>query len=244
MDEENTLIEEMDTPSKRDIFKKLISVKNLVKIFFSLLLLNLIYLDILLIQGVGSKQTIIQRFENITNQVADKSVATPNPNICPQSCVSQINQALISKPTVLVPTPMPTVSGNASPSQSSNSSQTKTYYVPFGSGSGASTDWQDMPGLQASIDSSSYGSIKSIVFEASLHIPTGNEIASVRLYNSTDGHPVWNSQVDFNGNVNSVLLVSPGINLDSGNKLYKVQIKTQLQFTAVLDQSRLHITTN
>ncbi len=244
MDEENQLIEEIDATNKKAVFKKLISVKNLAKIFFFLLLLNLIYLDILLIQGVGSKQTIIQRFENITNQVADKSVVTPNPNICPQSCISQINQALISKPTVLVPTPTPAAANNVLPLQSANSSATKTYYVPFGSGSGASTDWQDMPGLQASIDSNSYGSIKSVVFEASLHIPTGNEIASVRLYNSTDGHPVWNSQVDFNGNVNSVLLVSPGVNLDNGNKLYKVQIKTQLQFTAILDQSRLHITTN
>ncbi len=240
MDEDNKLIEEMDSSNRKDIFKKLISVKNLAKLFFILLFLNLIYLDILLIQGVGSKQTIIQRFENITNQVGDKT-ATPDPNICPQSCLSEIRQAaILNKPSVTASTPSPT----ALPLQNTNSSQTKEYYVPFGSGSGSSADWQDVPGLQASIDTSSYGSIKSVVFEASLHIPTGNEIASVRLYNSTDSHPVWNSQVDFNGNTNSVLLVSPSVSLDNGNKLYKVQIKTQLQFHAILDQSRLHITTN
>jgi hypothetical protein len=242
MDKDNKLIEEMDSSSKKDVLKKLISVKNLAKIFFFLLFLNLIYLDILLIQGVGSKQTIVQRFESITNQVPEKVMTTPNPDICPQSCVSQIQQAISSaKPSATVsPTP---ISANNASSQTTVSSQTKEYYVPFGSGSGTSSDWQDVPGLQASIDSSSYGSIKSVVFEASLHIPNGNQTASVRLFNSTDGHPVWNSEVDFNGNVNSVLLVSPNVSLDSGNKLYKVQIKTQLQFQAVLDQSRLHITT-
>ncbi len=240
MDEENQSIEEMNSSDKKDILKKLISVKNLVKLFFILLFLNLIYLDILLIQGVGSKQTIIQRFENITNQVADKT-ATPDPNICPQSCLSEIRQAAVSnKPNAVTPTLSPT----ALPLQNTNSSQTKEYYVPFGSGSGSSSDWQDVPGLQASIDSNSYGSIKSVVFEASLHIPTGNETASVRLYNSTDSHPVWNSQVDFTGSAQSVLKTSQAISLDSGNKLYKVQMKTQLQFQAILDQSRLHITTN
>jgi len=243
MDEDNQLIEKMDSSNKKDVFKKLISAKNLAKIFFFLLFLNLIYLDILLIQGVGDKQTIIQRFENITNQVVDKTVATPNPNICPQSCVSQINQALGSnKPVVLSPTATPVPSKN--PTSQTVVSQAKEYYVPFGSGSGSSVDWQDVPGLSASVDSNSYGSIKNVAFEASLHIPTGNETASVRLYNATDNHPVWNSEVDFNGNTNSLLLISPSISLDSGNKLYKVQIKTQLQFQAILDQSRLHIITN
>jgi len=243
MDEDNKLIEEMDSSGKKDAFKKLISVKNLAKAFFFLLFLNLIYLDILLIQGVGSKQTIIQRFESITNQLPAQP-STPNPNICPQSCISQINQALASnKPAVQIPTPTPVVSNNSSSLQNANSSQAKAYYVPFGSGKGSSADWQDVPGLQASIDSNSYGSIKSVVFEASLHIPTGNQTASVRLYNFTDSHPVWNSEVTFNGNTNSVLLVSQNVSLDSGNKLYKVQMKTQLQFEAILDQSRLHITT-
>lgn len=239
MDEDNQLIEEMDSSDKKDVLKKLISVKNLAKLFFFLLFLNLIYLDILLIQGVGSKQTIIQRFENITNQVADKT-ATPDPNICPQSCISEIRQAaVLNKSSTVTPAPSPT----ALPLQNSNSSQTKEYYVPFGSGSGSSADWQDVPGLQASIDSNAYGSIKSVKFEASLHIPNGNQTVSVRLYNSTDNHPVWNSEVNFNGNINSMLVVSSNVNLDSGNKLYKVQMKTQLQFQAILDQSRLHITT-
>lgn len=242
MDEDNQLIEERDSSGKKEALRKLISVKNLAKVFFFLLVLNLIYLDILLIQGIGSKQTIIQKFESITNQTPVPP-STPAQNVCPQGCITQINQALAStKPVVLSPTATPAPVNNQPPLQNT-AGQVKEYYVPFGSGSGSSTDWQDVAGLSASVDSAAYGNIKSVKFEASLHIPTGNETASVRLFNSTDGHPVWNSELNFNGNTNSVLLVSPSVSLDSGSKTYKVQLKTQLQYSAVLDQSRLHITT-
>lgn len=244
MEDKEFLPEEIESSKSKFNITRLFSVKGLIILFFIFLFVNVIYIDILLVQG-SNKQTIVQKFTNIVNQnpSAESKTATV-PDICPQSCTNQINQALASnKPAVLAPTPTPLPKSNSSSSQTVGVSQTKSYYVPFGSGSGSSVDWQDVPGLQASIDSNSYGNIKSVVFEASLHIPTGNETASVRLYNATDGHPVWNSEINFNGNVNSVLLVSSGVSLDNGNKLYKVQLKTQLQFTAILDQSRLHITT-
>jgi hypothetical protein len=238
MEEDLLTIEEKKTFN----LKSLLSVKKILGLFLVLLFLNTIYIDILIIQGLGGKQTIVQRFESITNQ-APTVLATPNSNICPQSCVTQINQALASnKPVVLSPTATPI--STVSPLSQTTTSSVKEYYVPFGSGSGSSSDWQDVPGLSAGVDSSAYGNIKSVVFEASLHIPTGNETAGVRLYNATDNHPVWNSELDFNGNSNSVLLVSSNLTLDSGNKVYKVQIKTQLQYQAILDQSRLHLTSN
>ena len=193
-------------------------------------------------QGLNN-QTIVQRFENITNQTPPQISATPDPNVCSQGCISQINNAISANKTQVItstpkPTPAPVQQGN-----SVQASQVKEYYVPFGSGSGSSSDWQNVPGLQASVDSSAYTGIKSVVFEASLHIPTGNETASVRLYDVTQNHPVWNSEIDFNGNTNSVFLASPSISLDAGNNVYAVQLKTQLQYNAVLDQSRIHITT-
>jgi len=242
MDEEIKSIEEMDNFSKFESIKKLFIFKNLAKIFFFFLFLNTIYIDILLIQGTNNKQTIIQRFETITNQ---SPVQTPvpaiNPNVCPQGCLSQINQVLASI--------KPVAAGQASPTPISNSSlqtssQIKEYYIPFGSGSGSSADWQDVPGLLANVDSAAYGTIKSVKFEASLHVPNGNQTASVRLYNATDNHPVWNSDLNFSGNSSSVLLISANVNLNSGNKQYKVQMKTQLQYEAVLDQSRLHMLAN
>ncbi len=241
MEDEKFLPEEIESSEKNN-FKRFLSVRKLAILFIVFLFLNVIYIDILLVQG-SNKQTIVQRFTNIINETVPKEEKTAVTNdICPQSCVSQIQQAISSAnpASTILPTPAPTANTS---SQISSPSQTKEYYIPFGSGSGSSADWQDVPGLQANVDSNSYGSIKSVVFEASLHIPTGNQTASVRLYNATDAHPVWNSEVTFNGNISSVLLTSPTVSLDSGNKLYKVQMKTQLQFQAILDQSRLHITT-
>ena len=236
MDTEEPLIEELD---RKQRLKGFFNLKNLLIFLLVFLCLNVIYIDMILTKGLNN-QTIIQRFESVSSNTPP--AATPNPNICPQSCISQINTAISSyKPVVITPLPQPT--NVPIPQANSNTSQIKEYYVPFGSGSGNSSGWQNVPGLQASVDSSAYGSIKSVVFEASLHIPTGNETASVRLYDATQNHPVWNSQIDFNGNTNSVFLASPNISLDSGNNIYEVQIKTQLQYTAILDQSRLHITT-
>lgn len=242
METEKFLPEEIESSERKFNITRLFSVRSLAILFFVFLFLNVIYIDVLLIQG--SKPTIVQKFTNIINptpSAENKIIASPD--ICPQSCVSQIQQAItLIKPSATIsPTPLPV---NNSSSQTTGSSQTKEYYVPFGSGSGSSGDWQDVAGLQASVNSNSYGSIKSVVFEVSLHIPNGNQTASVRLYNFTDNHPVWNSEVDFNGNAQSALKTSQAISLDSGNKLYKVQMKTQLQFEAILDQSRIHITTN
>lgn len=238
MEEEKYLPEEIESNERKLSLTRFFSIRNLAKLFFLLLFLNLIYIDVLLVEG-SNKETIVQKFTNIISPPVAENKAAVVPDICPQSCLSQIQQAIVNKPNAVTPTLSPT----ALPLQNTNSSQAKEYYVPFGSGSGSSADWQDVPGLQASIDSSSYASIKSVVFEASLHVPDANQSASVRLYNATDNHPVWNSQLDFTGSTQSVFLTSQSISLDSGNKLYKVQMETQLQYTAVLDQSRLHITT-
>jgi hypothetical protein len=130
-------------------------------------------------------------------------------------------------------------------SQAVNSgSLVKEYFVPFGTGHISSTEWADVPGLEAYVDGDAYGRIKKSVFEVSVRVPTGNETAEVRLYNSTRSHPVWNSNVTFTGGGTPQFLVSNPITFDPGTNLYKVQMKTQLQFPAYIDQSRVHITTN
>lgn len=218
----------------RDLF----STKKILVITFFLILLNLTYLDFIILQTPGTKV-----IEKIVSQSPDNSL---NTQTCGKDCVAKINEivSLYLKPTnSLSPTLTPAPTKAQTSQVNSQLQAAREYYVPFGSGSGSSSDWQDVAGLQAYVDSANYPNIKSIFFEASLHIPTGNQTASVRLYNATDGHPVWNSEVTFNGNTSSVLLTSSAVSLDSGNKLYKVQIKTQLQYTAILDQSRLHITT-
>ena len=230
------LIQESPSDNKSEFIKKLVSRQNLIFVFLLAIFLNLLYLDLIIAKGTNIKT--IEKI--ISAPTFDKS---SDNTACLNECKALINEEIgkLNKATPVISSPTPT---KAPASAQTTSSTTKEYYVPFGSGSGSSLDWQDMAGLQASIDSNGYNSIKSVVFEVSLHVPTGNETASVRLYNSTDNHPVWNSELTFNGNSSSVFMSSDSISLDSGNKLYKVQIKTQLQYSAIVDQSRVHITTN
>ena len=228
------IIEEKDSP------RKFLSKERIIILILLLIFLNLIYLDFMIFR-VSSVKTI----EKIISAPLTPPNIAQDDNFCSTACISKINDLAVSfnKPT-LTPTLTPTPTKTPTSSSTTQSSSIKEYYIPFGSGSGNSADWQDIAGLQASIDKSSYPNIKSVVFEVSLHIPTGNQTASVRLYNSTDGHPVWNSELTFNGNSSSVLMSSGAISLDSGNKTYKVQLKTQLKYSSIIDQSRVHITTN
>lgn len=236
-------IYEEDSPFEKHKQKILsfLSRENIIFLVLLLIFINLVYLDIVFLKGAN-----IKTIEKIISAPASSS--SSQVDNCSTSCVDEKIDAAISSlklnnAITTAPTPTPTIEVIKTTSSNTSAAVSREYYVPFGSGSQSSTAWVDVSGLLASVDSNSYPTIKSVVFEVSLHIPTGNENASVRLYNATDSHPVWNSQVDFGGNTQSVLKVSQPIALDSGNKTYQVQIQTQLNYPAVIDQSRLHITT-
>jgi len=127
--------------------------------------------------------------------------------------------------------------------QNSSQPQASEYFIALGSGTSESGDWEDVPGLEASVDFGKYPNIKEIRFEASVSVPTANEAVSVRLFNKTDQHPVWNSEITMDGGASSYLVSSPLI-YDKGAKTYGVQMKTQLKFAANLTQSRIHIVSN
>jgi hypothetical protein len=220
---------------------KFFSPKTIIRIFAFLALINLLFLDAVILKG--------QKTEIIERNVSVPLVT----NTCPVSCLSEISKAtkgatLSVKPTSIPalpsqggPTPTPTIEPVLIQTQTSFS--VKEFFVPFGTGSNSSDDWQDLAGLKATIDPANYGSIKTVTFEASVRIPTGNEAAYVRLYNSTDKHPVWFSDVSLEEGTPQLLISKP-ITLDSGNKTYQIQMKTSLKYPAFLDQSRLHIITN
>lgn len=151
----------------------------------------------------------------------------------PFSCVDLIRQATSS-------VAKQTTSSNISAALQSVSA--KEYYVTFGSGQTGNDQYEDVPGLTAYIDSTKYGKIKSVTFEATIRIPTANGRIYVQLFNATDQHPVWFSEVSAEGTT-SQLITSPPITLDSGNKLYKVQAKTTLKYSSLIDQARIHIIT-
>lgn len=147
------------------------------------------------------------------------------------------------------PTPIVSLSETSktsSPSPTLYPTQTATkkdYYINLGSGSNKSNDWTDVQGAISTVDIGQYANIKEVSFEASINVPTANGTVSVRAYNDTDKHPVWNSEVTRNGTTDTYLFISPALIYDTGPKLYKVQMKSQLNVSTNLVHSRFHIVT-
>lgn len=138
---------------------------------------------------------------------------------CPSACIARINQ----------------LSGKSG-------GTAKEFFIPLGSGTGNDDNWADVSGANASIDTASYAKIKRATFEATVSQPAVSQRIWLRLFNATDKHPVWFSEITTE-DTNPVTLVSPAITLDSGNKLYQVQLKTQLRGQTTVTQSRIRITT-
>lgn len=157
-----------------------------------------------------------------------------------QQTAQQTKPPLSPTPEALV-TPTPTPPALVQPITTVVNPSVKEYFIPLGTGQTNATAWTNIAGAQAYVDTANYPSIKSVIFEAGASVPTVNQSVSVRLFNVTDGHPVWFSQLDFSGQ-QPEFKTSQQIQLDSGNKLYQVQMQTQLGSQANLDSSRIHIT--
>lgn len=117
----------------------------------------------------------------------------------------------------------------------------KEFFIPLGSGSTEATDWTDISGALGYVDSAAYPKTKKVVLEATVTIPNGNETAWIRLFDKTDGHPVWYSETFWSGGTTQFVISQP-ITLDSGNKLYQIQVKNQLPSQAIVSNARIHIT--
>lgn len=117
----------------------------------------------------------------------------------------------------------------------------KEIFIPIGTGSTFSHDYVDLAGLEVSIDTTKYAAIDSVVYEASVRVQDGNGKMYTQLFNKTDGHPVWNSEITTISATNE-LKVSSKINLDAGNKTYVVQAKTDLtSYAAHVSNARIKI---
>ncbi len=197
-------------------------------LFFLIIIGNIFIIDIALFWNTSKPNE-----KPLTTKV-NPPLAVPKSttqDTCPVSCQQEIAKAVASNPV----TKNPTTELQNSPA--------KEFFVPLGGGSSTATEWEDIPSSQAYIDSSAYGKIKTVTLEVSLYTPTGNQTAYARLYNVTDKHPVWNSDVSIEGGTPQLRISSP-ITLDPGIKLYQVQMKTQLGSRTNLESARVHITTN
>jgi len=203
------------------------SQHRLTYFLYFLLTVNILALDILV-----AKNLLTKRQEYVSQAKAVSISIAPSP---------AARESTLSEPTPTQPLP---IAKNVQQTVSQQKENTvKEFFVPLGTGSITATDWTDVPGVKAEVNSNSYGSIKQVFFEASMHVPNANQIVEVRLYNETDKYVVDNSIFLYpSGTTENFRIAS--IQLGSGSKTYKVQMKTQLGHTAILDQARIHITTN
>lgn len=198
------------------------NLKSLALPFGVLLLINMIALDIFIAYNThpttAAKTTFLLQ--------DDEAIPTPSPTVS------------ISQANFISPTPQP---NSISLPLTSTGNE---FFIPLGTGTSTATTWTNVPGVQAYIDSTQYSNVKTVTFEASVVLPATPQIVSVQLYDVTNNHPVWFSQVTMQSSNTSQLLISSPITLSSGNNLYQVQMQTQLQAPANLVQSRVHIITN
>jgi len=197
----------------------------LVGLLGFIILTNLVYLD-LVFWGTktNNEKTIITTIPSVTPIISPAQIQQDNPAVVP---------ATVSAQTTVITAKNPPAPIMSTPQE---------YFIPFGAGATSASDWEDVVGLQATVDSTLYKKIKSAVLEVSLSIPTGNETAYVRLFNKTDKHPVWFSDVFASGGTTQ-FIVSSQITLDSGSKTYQLQAKTSLSYPANINQARIHIIT-
>lgn len=204
--------------------------RKIVIILLATMLANLFFLDIKEIVkdepiDLPDMQAVVAPTAPITPSISD--------NLCPVSCLDKINEATAS---VRLKEPVVTIV-----QQAKNTSEVKEFFIPIGAGVNSSEDWEDVPGLLVTVDGNQYGKIKSVVFEATVRVPTLDQWVKVRLYNVTNKSPVWSSEVHFTIGSQPTLLVSQPFALDGGVKSYQVQMKTQIKRPSYLDQSRIHM---
>lgn len=203
---------------------------GLIASFLLLFTVNIVMLDII----VFSTRRVT------SSQVAETTVrVAPSPDVpesCSLSCETKID-ALAEKVDALIASEPTVVS--SSPSFTSRSA--KEYYITLGSGVIKTNTWQDVAGAEAVVDTANYPPIKSVTFEVYLKIPTANGKVYAKLYNVTDKHDVWFSEVASEGP--TLTKKEAAITLEQGAKTYRVMGLSTLKYDANIENARLRIIT-
>lgn len=207
---------------------------------FILTLLNLLVLDLWLMKNFQLRANPSQPIQSSTTQLQPTAIL--DNQVCPKNCLTAIDDATSSLKLTTVITTAPATRTIVSQVSQPRSDGVKEFFIPLGTGSNTASDWTDVPGVKAEIDSTKYSNIQKVLFETSVHVPNANQVIEVRLYNETDKYIVANSEMLYPSGTTQNFRISE-IKLGDGLKTYKVQMKTELKYTAILDQSRLHITT-
>lgn len=135
-----------------------------------------------------------------------------------------------------------TGSTTTSTTQTSPATSTKKppLYIPLAASlSVSSSSWAEAGGSSFSIDPGDYVGYTNMQLEGNLKAASGNDKASARIKNP-DGTSILISEVSTTSQ-SSVWVSSSGFSLGSGNKTYKIEMKTLTGFGAILDNARIKV---
>lgn len=202
-------------------------------IIFSIVLLivtiNLFVIDLKLFSPVSS-----MKLSDIAAVTTPVPAANQSSAMCPAGCITMFNNAFSQAATLSGRI------GEGFIEQTITNSSQKENFIPLGTGTTAKDTWDDIVASETQINPDNYGTIKEAYFIASLRNPTKNGIVEAQIYNVTDGHPVWGSHIVLNG-PDAQTIQSDKIALASGNKLYRVQLKTSMSYQVYLDSAKIRI---
>lgn len=201
-------------------------------VLFLLVIANLLYIDYKLLYVTDEESKPVT--EKITPNI-------PGETICYADCIEEFSRKIASLEAAIVALPTPKT--QVTQTTTTSTENAKEFFIPMGSGTSNTTTWANVPGVSAYIDPRNYNNIKAIYFEVTVDVPTANQMVSVRLFQNNENYAVWNTEMQYTGNSVSQLLISPPITLDAGNKLYTVQMDTQLGNTANISQARVRVVT-
>lgn len=198
-----------------------------ILIIANLLLINWkLFLDKSEVSEVSVYEAISR--ERPAQNLVQPVVSEPEEEECPQPCLEVIAESRPETKQALA-TPAPTVVPVAA----------KEVYIPLGRGSTTSLDYAQLTGAEAVVDLNQYPTIETVYFEAFLHLPHGGA-AYAKLYNVTDQHDAWHSEVYFEGS-GPYRAEASGVVLSSGRKVYRVMLRSVIGSEAVLESARLKL---
>lgn len=209
--------------------------KKTILVLLAICIANLVYLDYYITTQKPSEQPTEQELVRLIQPLIPTLAVAPGQEVA-------VATGTNTTPTpTLAPSPAPQAASTQALGGQPARVQRESF-VTVGNGSfNSEYDWGDVPGAQVTINGGSYGAITSAVFEATVNEPNGAQDVSLRLYNVTDGHPVWNSEMFFPSGGATRFLVSPQITIEPKAAVYQVQMKTQFRTNASLDLARIHL---
>lgn len=139
----------------------------------------------------------------------------------------------------ILPTVMPLIEPTVALTSTQKPKKQMVNIVTLGGGITQSSDWEELPGTEIVLRGSDFPGTTRVYFEAIMHIPTGNGQMSAKLYNVTDKHDVWFSEVSAVGSQASRFEAQ--ISIEPEQKVYRVKVKSSLGYQAVLDTARMRI---